>query len=193
MSESDIKIVLLGQSGVGKTCLVGQFVMGKFDPAFSPTLGASYATKTMEVDSETISLQIWDTAGQERFRVLAPMYYHGAQAAIIVYSVADAPTFQEVDFWVQSLKDNIKGIELFLVANKIDLEERSVSENEGKEKADAIEATYFETSAKLGYGINDLFLTLCKKVKETRRNQEEQTTPINIGQRESKPKKSCGC
>ena len=138
MEESEVKVVLLGQSAVGKTCIVNHLLTGKFDDSVSPTLGASYASKTLDVNGQKVSLQIWDTAGQERFRVLAPMYYRGAQAAILVYSIIEEASFQQIDYWSSSLKENAgSSVELFLVGNKCDLEsERVIKEEHVKYKAD---------------------------------------------------------
>lgn len=193
MNDLDLKVVLLGQSAVGKTCIVGQFVMGKFDPAFCPTLGASYASKTIVINNQSIALQIWDTAGQERFRVLAPMYYHGAQAAILVFSVTNEESFREIDFWVQSIKENVKSIELFLVGNKIDLEnERKITEEQGRLKAEEINALYFETSAKMASGVDELFMTLCKQVCNSKVDDPPpQAVPLEEGV--TKKSNKCAC
>ena len=168
MEENEVKVVLLGQSAVGKTCIVSYLINGKYDDSASPTLGASYASKTIDVDGKKVSLQIWDTAGQERFRVLAPMYYRGAQAAILCYSIIDESTFTEIDYWSSNLKENAgPEVELFLVGNKCDLEkDRIVSEEQGNAKASSIGAQFFETSALTGSGIEDLFTTISKKCLE---------------------------
>ncbi|KAK8892295.1 hypothetical protein M9Y10_029520 [Tritrichomonas musculus] len=178
MEESEVKVVLLGQSAVGKTCIVNHLLTGKFDDSVSPTLGASYASKTLDINNQKVSLQIWDTAGQERFRVLAPMYYRGAQAAILVYSIIDDASFQEVDYWASSLKENAgSGVELFLVGNKCDLEsERVIKEDQGKDKAESIGAQFFETSALTGASISDLFTTLAKKCIENNPSTESGTS-----------------
>lgn len=181
MEESEVKVVLLGQSSVGKTCIVNHLLTGKFDDSVSPTLGASYASKTLDVNGQKVSLQIWDTAGQERFRVLAPMYYRGAQAAILVYSIVDEQSFQQIDYWASSLKENAgSSVELFLVGNKCDLEsERVIKEEQGKDKADSINAQLFETSALTGAEINDLFTTLAKKCTENNQVNESQNDSKN--------------
>ena len=197
MEDCELKIVLLGQSSVGKTCIVGYLVAQKFDENFSPTLGASYATKTMEVDGKQVALQIWDTAGQERFRVLTPMYYRGAQAAILVYSIIDEDSFNAIDYWSNSLNENVgSSIKLFLVGNKSDLEEsRVISEEKGQEKADSIGAKFFETSAKLGSGINDLFFTIAKTCLETTNPATTTpTTSVDVSASNSSSKnKDCKC
>ena len=168
MEENEVKVVLLGQSSVGKTCIVGRLISGRFDEAAAPTLGAAYASKTLEISGTTIALQIWDTAGQERFRVLAPMYYRGAHAAILVYSITDDASFTEIDYWVNSVKENAGAdVALFLVGNKVDLEtNRQVSEAAGAAKAKDVGASFMETSAMTGSGIDDLFRTVAKMYLE---------------------------
>lgn len=198
MDECDVKVVLLGQSNVGKTSIVHYLIGKKFEPNVSPTLGASYLSKTILVNNINVSLQIWDTAGQERFKVLTPMYYKGAHAAILVYSITDKNTFDEINYWVQSLKDNADGVtKLFLVGNKFDLNlERKISELNGKEKAEEIKADFFETSAFNGYGIDDLFNTIAKEYLEMnsfQQNQsiEQNSKPLNVINIEQTNQKKC--
>lgn len=203
MDESEVKVVLLGQSAVGKTCIVSYLINGKFDETASPTLGASYASKTIDVDGKKVSLQIWDTAGQERFRVLAPMYYRGAQAAILCYSIIDEATFTEIDYWASNLKENAgPDVELFLVGNKCDLEkDRAVSEDKGNAKASSIGAQFFETSALTGSGIEDLFTTLSKKclenmnesVGQQETQSEDKNKPTDLTKADAPKKKGLKC
>ncbi|OHS96396.1 small GTP-binding protein [Tritrichomonas foetus] len=173
--EQEIKIVLLGQTSVGKTCIVNYFINGQYDSSVAPTLGASYASKTFKVGDVQVSMQIWDTAGQERFRVLAPMYYRGAQVAIIVYSIVDESSFTEIDYWTNSLKENTEGnVTIFLVGNKADLQEiRMILEESGQNKAESLKAMFFETSAVTGNGIDDLFMVCAKKCLEIRNKMQE--------------------
>lgn len=199
MEESEVKVVLLGQSAVGKTCIVSYLIQGHADETASPTLGASYASKTLEINGQKVSLQIWDTAGQERFRVLAPMYYRGAQAAILVYSIIDESTFSEIDYWASSLKENAgNSVTLYLVGNKSDLEaDRAVPEEQGRSKAEKIGAQFFETSAMNGSGIDDLFTTLAKKcVEATQSNtsasdKSKNSGTVDVSKNSSKKGKGC--
>ena len=158
------KVVLVGQPSVGKTCIVKNYISSVFDASSQPTLGVSFNSKSLSFGHYTVELQIWDTAGEEQFRSLAPMYYRGAQVAIIVYAIDDIKSFQEVDFWVNSLKESAdNNIQIFLVGNKCDLENQRVVElEEGQEKADEINALFFETSASTGQNISDLFFAVGK-------------------------------
>eukprot|EP01119_Soliformovum_irregulare_P009549 TRINITY_DN2296_c0_g1_i1.p1 TRINITY_DN2296_c0_g1~~TRINITY_DN2296_c0_g1_i1.p1 ORF type:complete len:127 (-),score=9.52 TRINITY_DN2296_c0_g1_i1:442-822(-) len=103
----EAKIVILGDTGVGKTSIVLQYVENRFSPISSPTIGASFLSKTLWITNSRIRLQLWDTAGQERFRSLAPMYYRGAAAALLVYDVTSPETFKKVKEWVRELKTNV--------------------------------------------------------------------------------------
>ena len=152
------KIVLVGNSGVGKTCIVRKATTGLFDSESETTLGASYTGKTVQVGEEEIKLQIWDTAGQEKYRSMAPMYYREAHLALIIYSVIDEDSFQSIDFWIKSLQEHgDSNMHFFIVANKIDIPNRIISTEDGKEKASIFGAKYCEVSALTGAGINDLF------------------------------------
>jgi small GTP-binding protein len=156
----EIKVVLIGATSVGKTCIVKRGTTGTFDMSTMPTLGASYTSKLVAVGDSMIRLLIWDTAGQERYRGITPMYYRNAAAVIIVYSIADRDSFNEIDVWVRSVQDNIPGdVLFFLVGNKSDLDDsRHISVDQGQEKASAINASFSETSAKDGTGIDELFV-----------------------------------
>lgn len=197
MEEREVKVVLLGQSSVGKTCMVYKLISGYFDESATPTLGASYSLKILEVDKIEVSLQIWDTAGQERFRVLTPMYYRGAQAALLVYSITDELTFEEIDFWANSIKENnCDDVLLFLVGNKIDLhKDRKVSEESGRAKAEKIGAEFFETSAKTGDGIDELFLNIAKicieKQDKAMKYTQSQSSSSRYYLNNDSQKKSC--
>ena len=122
-TETEIKVVVVGQSDVGKTCIVSYLINGKFDNNTTPTLGAAFASKSIQVKNQNVMLQIWDTAGQERFRVFTPMYYIGAQAALVVYSIKDEDSFNEVDYWVRNIRENNGStVSLYLFGNKSDLD-----------------------------------------------------------------------
>jgi small GTP-binding protein len=155
----EIKIVLVGNTDVGKTSIVKTAITGSFTGDSTSTLGASYSTKSFQVDSRNVRLQIWDTAGQEKYRGMTPMYYHNAQVALVVYSVTDRLTFEAVDGWIKSLKDNADAnIIIFVVGNKTDLvKERQITTDQGSEKALSSDAEFAEVSAKTGFGIRDLF------------------------------------
>ncbi|CAN1747570.1 Ras-related protein RABF1 [Linum perenne] len=119
------KLVLLGDSGVGKSCIVLRFVRGQFDPTSKVTIGASFLSQTLALeDSTTVKFEIWDTAGQERYAALAPLYYRGAAVAVIVYDITSPESFKKAQYWVKELqKHGSPDIVLALVGNKADLHE----------------------------------------------------------------------
>jgi small GTP-binding protein len=192
------KVVLIGATSVGKTCIVKRGTTGVFDSSTMPTLGASYTSKLVNVGDSITRLLIWDTAGQERYRGITPMYYRNAIAAIIVYSISDGESFKQVEVWLKSLEENIPaGVLLFLVGNKSDLEDaREVTIDEGQEKANAIHATFSEVSAKTGDGVDELFITVATTCLEHRqaklKNQaSNQAETVDVGQPAANSEKGC--
>jgi small GTP-binding protein len=157
----EVKVVIVGATSVGKTCIVKRAATGNFDSSVTPTLGASYTSKLVTVGDSLTRLLIWDTAGQERYRGITPMYYRNAIGAIIVYSMVEPQSFNDVERWADSLEESAPGVVKFLVANKCDLDaRRQVSAEQGQQKGAAIGATFSEVSAKTGFGIDELFMTI---------------------------------
>ena len=158
MSVNEIKVVVVGNSSVGKTCIVKKATTGVFLEDSVATLGVNYVSMKKNVSKTDFMLQIWDTAGQERYRGMAPLYYRGAHVAIICYSVIDRDSFEAVDFWKKNIIENVDGnVIIILIGNKIDLEGREVTKEEGENKAKELGTTFYEVSAKTGFGIDDLF------------------------------------
>jgi len=195
-TEFDAKLVLLGNSGVGKTSLVLRYVQGTYTPDQSSTIGASFMTKRMHVQDFKLKLQIWDTAGQERFRSMTPMYYRGANAAILVYDITADDSFQAVKDWVSELTANIRTeIVIAIAGNKCDLDShRAVPFSKAKSYAEGIGAICIETSAKDDKGIEDLFIQISMKLVEKRQKQPTPTPsphpkPLDITK--STTKKGC--
>ena len=161
MSKHDYKVVILGASGVGKTCLGLRFVKDQFVNYTASTIGASFLVKELVFNNQKMTMQIWDTAGQERFRSMAPLYYRGAVAAILVFSITDEGSFEKLKEWVRELKLNHPPDEplvLAIACNKADMaEQRVVSYDTASKYAASIGALIFETSAKSNTGVTDLF------------------------------------
>ncbi|KAH0786138.1 ras-related protein Rab6 isoform X2 [Histomonas meleagridis] len=158
MCDESLKVVFLGDANVGKTSIINRALKGMFTDEIQETIGAYCQQKTIDIDGNDVTLDIWDTAGQEKFRSLAPMYYRGAAAVILVYSITDLNSFQELNTWINDLKQNGSPQILFIVGNKADLEDqRVISTEDGESFAKNVSATFFEVSAKVGTSIEELF------------------------------------
>uniref|UniRef100_A0A668TX81 small monomeric GTPase n=1 Tax=Oreochromis aureus TaxID=47969 RepID=A0A668TX81_OREAU len=144
------KLVLLGESAVGKSSLVLRFVKGQFHEFQESTIGAAFLTQTVCLDDTTVKFEIWDTAGQERYHSLAPMYYRGAQAAIVVYDITNTDTFDRAKNWVKELQRQASpNIVIALAGNKADIaNKRAVEFQEAQAYADDNSLLFMETSAK---------------------------------------------
>lgn len=169
------KLVLLGDMGTGKTSLVLRFVKGQFFDFQESTIGAAFFTQVLSLNEVTIKFDIWDTAGQERYHSLAPMYYRGAAAAVVVYDITSMDSFERAKKWVQELqRQGNPNLIMFLVANKVDLEEkRKVKNEEGELYAQENGLSFLETSAKGAHNVNELFYEIAKRLAEA--NPSRQT------------------
>ena len=172
VARKRFKVVLLGDLGVGKSSLVLRLVKDEFH-ALQPTIGASFCSYHTTVDDITVDLEIWDTAGQEKFKSLAPMYYRGAAAAMVVYDIASSDSFECAKFWIRELMTNNREAMITLVGNKCDLEEqRRVSQEDAKKYADEGGLLHFEASAKDGTRVQAVFQEAARKLALSRGNQE---------------------
>jgi len=162
----EVKVVLLGDTGVGKSSLVLRFVQNNFKPFSESTIGASFMSKMIMVSGKPIKFQIWDTAGQEKYHSLAPMYYRGAAAAIIVYDITRLSTFKTLKSWVEELRSQgPKDIAIAIAGNKADLgSKREVDTAIASAYAEEIGAMYLETSAKDDQNVHDIFVQLSSRL-----------------------------
>ncbi|KAL7070533.1 hypothetical protein ACQ4LE_010642 [Meloidogyne hapla] len=164
-----LKILTIGESGVGKSSLISRFVDDKFDPEMAATIGVDFRIRTITIDDKLVKLAIWDTAGQERFRTLTPSYYRGGQGIILVYDVSSRASFESLEHWLLEVDtyctraDAIK----MLVGNKIDEDFRVVTREEGAQFARRHRMLFIEASAKTREGVQCAFEELVQKILQS--------------------------
>ncbi|RYR18895.1 hypothetical protein Ahy_B03g063509 isoform A [Arachis hypogaea] len=172
-----LKVILLGDSGVGKTSLMNQ----KFSQHYKATIGADFVTKELQVDDKLVTLQIWDTAGQERFNSLGAAFYRGADCCVLVYDVNAHKTFDTLNNWhdefiKQADLNDHEAFPFVLLGNKVDVDggnSRKVTEKKAREWcASRGNLPYFETSAKEGYNVDEAFLNVAKIASENEHTQD---------------------
>ena len=198
------KILLIGNSSVGKSSILLRFSDDTFQDTFLPTIGVDFKIRTFDQGDNTIKMQIWDTAGQERFKTITASYFKGANGVILVFDITEKNTFTEIESWLAEVEKNStdKNIVKLLVGNKIDLEHaRQVTTDEAVEFAKDHGMTYIETSAKNAINIEKAFTTIAAEIKnrlvkdgyviEKRDNFKlRDSKAIDFGDGE-KPKKKC--
>uniref|UniRef100_A0A7S1GR15 Uncharacterized protein n=1 Tax=Cyclophora tenuis TaxID=216820 RepID=A0A7S1GR15_CYCTE len=156
------KLVLIGDSGVGKSCLLLRFADDAFTESYISTIGVDFRFRTVKIDKKTVKLQIWDTAGQERFRTITSAYYRGADGIIMVYDVTSSESFDHVNDWLKEVnRYAAEGTVKLLVGNKSDrVADKVVTEEKAKEFADELGIAFLETSAKSAKNVEEAFLTM---------------------------------
>mmetsp|Transcript_36181 Transcript_36181/g.95354 ORF Transcript_36181/g.95354 Transcript_36181/m.95354 type:complete len:202 (+) Transcript_36181:54-659(+) len=161
-------LVLIGDSGVGKSCLLLRFADDKWTDSYISTIGVDFKIRTIELDQKTIKLQIWDTAGQERFRTITSSYYRGAHGIIVVYDTTDQETFEHVKTWLHEIdRYASENVNKLLVGNKSDLTtKRQVDTEAAKEFAGNLNIPFLETSAKNATNVEDAFMTMAGEIKK---------------------------
>lgn len=159
-----VKILLLGDSGVGKTCLLCRFADNKFSPNLISTAGIDYKVQYLNIGAKRVKCQIWDTAGQERFHVITRAYYKNAHGIVLVYDSTDKRTLDNMTYWLDNIQKHAdSSVEKVLLANKVDLPNRIPSDN-GQELAEQHDAHYFETSAKTGLNVKEAFRSVAEAI-----------------------------
>lgn len=159
------KLVLIGDTGVGKSCLLLRFADDAFTESYISTIGVDFRFRTVRVDGKTVKLQIWDTAGQERFRTITSAYYRGADGIILVYDVTSQESFDHVSDWLSEVNRYAnQGTCKLLVGNKSDMQDKVVTAQNAKEYADSLGIPFLETSAKNSTNVEEAFLTMAAEL-----------------------------
>ena len=183
------KVLLIGESGAGKTCLLQRFCSNEFTENHLATIAIDFKTKLLDVDGVTLKMQLWDTAGQEKFSTLTSGFFKGSHGILVVYSIADRNSFDSVGKWMQQIEFHApKTVKIVLVGNKCDLEEdREVNAEEGRNLAKKHKALFFETSAFDGTNVDEAFGEIGSLVLEDYQKQSESLRNIRM------PNKKSGC
>lgn len=187
------KLVLIGDSGVGKSCLLLRFADDAFTESYISTIGVDFRFRTVKIEKKTVKLQIWDTAGQERFRTITSAYYRGADGIILVYDVTSADSFDHVNDWLKEVNRYAsEGTCKLLVGNKSDrTSDKVVSAEKAKEFADELGIAFLETSAKSAKNVEEAFLTMAGeliKQREARGNGSSESKKEGVDLRGDKTK-----
>jgi len=161
------KLLLIGDSGVGKSCILLRFADDTYTDSYISTIGVDFKIRTIELDGKTVKLQIWDTAGQERFRTITSSYYRGAHGIIVVYDVTDQTSFNNVKNWLNEIERYAnENVNKLLVGNKSDMiSKKVVDSGTAKEFADSLSIPFLETSARDSTNVEKTFITMAQEIK----------------------------
>ena len=183
-----MKVIIVGDSSVGKSNLILQYTENKFNDGHNPTLGLDFSAKKVQVNDLTFMCQIWDTAGQENFRSITRTYYKDCTCALIVFDITSRRSFNSVQEWFNDINDNCnKSTLVVLVGNKSDLEsKRQVLHEDAVNYANSVGLQYFETSAKSGHNVQKLFNGLVEVYADKVKNSRQNWKLLNIEQNEKK-------
>ncbi|KAH9498685.1 Ras- protein Rab-35 [Bulinus truncatus] len=193
------KLLIIGDSGVGKSSLLLRFADNVFSGTYITTIGVDFKIRTIEVNGERVKLQIWDTAGQERFRTITSTYYRGTHGVLVVYDVTSGESFANVQRWLHEIDQNCDVVNRILVGNKDDDPDRKVVLTQDAQRfAEKMQIQLFETSAKENKNVEEMFKAITKQVLETKKKQlrdaqknSETTIHLKEGSSSKKKKKCC--
>lgn len=201
-NEYKFKVVVVGDSGVGKTNLIHRFVKNNFNENTKATVGVEFLSKTFQIKGEIFKIEVWDTAGQERYKAITSSYYKGSNGALIVYDLTRESSFQNIEKWAKELKEKSNdNVCLIMVGNKSDLKsEIKVQTDEALEKAKMLNIPFMETSALDGNGVKEAFFTLIRQMYDVflgeRKNVngkegESVGAGVELNSKNEKSKKKC--
>eukprot|EP00002_Diphylleia_rotans_P008043 TRINITY_DN1773_c0_g1_i1.p1 TRINITY_DN1773_c0_g1~~TRINITY_DN1773_c0_g1_i1.p1 ORF type:complete len:207 (+),score=42.76 TRINITY_DN1773_c0_g1_i1:49-669(+) len=184
-SEYDylFKVLIIGDSGTGKSCLMTRFVDDTYSDHFISTIGVDFKIKTLSLQEKVIKLQIWDTAGQDRFRAITQSYYHGAHGILVVYDVTNKPSFDHLQYWFGEINQHANpNVVTVLVGNKIDLvKDRVVDRAEAMALAESKSIKYLESSAKSGENVLDAFMNLITEIVTSISQTQRKSSTVQPG------------
>ncbi|KAH0793663.1 Ras-related protein RABD1 [Histomonas meleagridis] len=193
------KVLIIGNSGVGKSCLLLRFAEDMFSDNYISTIGVDFKIKKIELDGKSIKLQIWDTAGQERFRTITKSYYRGSNGIVVVYDITDRESFEQVSHWMTEIDSHASpDVCRLLVGNKCDLnDKRAVKTEEGEALARQFGIPFLETSAKDSMNVDEMFTTMAGAMKKKAGGLASSASPsggsVNVQKGQSVGGKSCNC
>jgi len=162
------KLLLIGDSGVGKTCVLFRFSEDAFNSTFISTIGIDFKIRTIDLDGKKIKLQIWDTAGQERFRTITTAYYRGAMGIMLVYDITNEKSFDNIRNWIRNIEEHAAtDVEKMILGNKCDMnDKRQVSRERGEQLGIEYSVRFMETSAKTSVNVEESFISLARDIKK---------------------------
>lgn len=195
MSECILKLVVIGDTGVGKSAMLLRFSTGLFEQKLPATIGVDFHTKKMRVNNQTVKLTIWDTAGQERFRALTSSYYRNCNGIVLVYDVSSKESFDHLHEWMNEIDTHTlrQRVCILLVGNKTDLQDRQISVEEARAYAQTQAMMYAETSAKTDEGIWPAFLSLVTRILESLPRDSIPVTKPTVSATTSATSSANGC
>ncbi|XP_067942545.1 ras-related protein Rab-8A-like [Watersipora subatra] len=184
------KLLLIGDSGVGKTCVLFRFSEDAFNSTFISTIGIDFKIRTIDLEGKKIKLQIWDTAGQERFRTITTAYYRGAMGIMLVYDITAEKSFENIKNWIRNIEEHASSdVEKMVLGNKCDMNDRrQVTKEQGEQLAIEFGIKFMETSAKASINVDEAFISLARDIKA---KMDKKLEPVGGGEKSGPmPKKS---
>ena len=199
--DKTCQILIIGDSSVGKTSLIQRYANGIFKEEYLATVGLDYYTKQEMINDITVLVKLWDTAGQERFKALTPNYFRNAEGVVLAYDVTNSESFENLKFWINSIKSNLGEKNIFIpiiiIGNKIDMEDmRDITKEDASKFAKENNYKYFETSAKTGQGVDEAIRDLVNQVlansdKNEAAKGERKSVKIEDNKENNQKKKGC--